>query len=671
MNQDSEILEKLNADFTLLATQGAEVSEKLERGQAESPSKRAFEKILSNGQGPFVVSVLCLSDKARASVERWIAANMLRKVENNHTTFILADLEELTSDSQLNQEFCTTGHVLVVAGEVGHHSGETEVDSLDTLAAHFPAIWPWVAGSQAHTSESLWWDQPHAQSHKGRMETLFLDEKASGDSALLSSKTEGLLRKVLFMEPSIRLLQGAFDFLVGRQQRELGTLESRKSRQPRKAAAHSPRPSLQNDKSAVDVRDQFNEGLASLEKSISLKSERATQPLGYLTNLMREQVSKLQLEDLDKHQSPSLTKLSINGSHLGAVNRAIEFALRKELSEDVKTIQHQLAELTETSIENLPGIDSAEFHLENVSLRETEIWRRVENLMAIGKESHIELARKGFFDVLTAGRQKVFILIMFVSLMGRMGLPNLFASGLMRSGFGLFMATVLIGSMVNAIFVWRREKESQSEKEMSKIKDSLFSDGTKVIEQVEKGKLTYLRDYFRDISKKFERELKRAVEEHANRSKEQAKRESMRAEDIRSKLEMRISDLASVGKQVSSLQADSRKLHQSVTGTIHTQAKLYRSEVAVDSDSVRQEAQAASQSTGQSEAHELGSQGERALQNSQEGTGQASGEQSDSISAKEQTRPKRSSALLARREARRRKKESQQELNPQLESAEE
>ena len=75
----------------------------------------------------------------------------------------------------------------------------------------------------------------------------------------------------------------------------------------------------------------------------------------------------------------------------------------------------------------------------------------------------------------------------------------------MRTGFGLFMLTVLVSSMVNAIVTWRRERQSQSEKEMAKIKDSLLSDGTKVIEQVEKGKLTFLRDYLKEVNKKLMR----------------------------------------------------------------------------------------------------------------------------------------------------------------------
>jgi hypothetical protein len=191
-------------------------------------------------------------------------------------------------------------------------------------------------------------------------------------------------------------------------------------------------------------------------------------------------------------------------------------------------------------------------------------WRSVENLMAIGKETHIELVRKGFFDVLTAGRQKVFIIIMFASLMGRMGLPNLFSTPAARTAFGLFMAAVMIGSMISAILHWRREKQLTSEKELSKIRDSLLAEGSKVIDQVERVKLTAMRDYLKDAVRIFESTVKQSVEETLA---EEA--ELQRQEALRKSLDVRLKQATEAQRGVTKLLEQARSLSVGALRSLH------------------------------------------------------------------------------------------------------
>lgn len=262
------------------------------------------------------------------------------------------------------------------------------------------------------------------------------------------------------------------------------------------------RASSDCDKEYVPLRDRFTEQTLAIDRQLTLKSERATQPLGELSGLMRSIAASLNVEDLDKSQSPTMTKLSVNASHLARINRRVEHVLRQEFVADLHDVERQTQQASEMTLQTLHDRFGEGVQVRFAPLDVNHAWRFVENLMAIGKESHIELARKGFFDVLTAGRQKVFLIIMFLSLMGRMGLPNLFATPASKAGFGLFMAMVMISSLVNAN--WRREKQLQSDKEMGKIRDSLLADGTKVIEQVEKAKLGAMREYFKEASRQFD-----------------------------------------------------------------------------------------------------------------------------------------------------------------------
>ena len=592
--------------FQLLATAAHQVSMQLERGQAETPISSAFESLIQSGQDqPLHVSLLCFQLKSKETLWHWLVGqttpqtvnhNQLMTVQLNleqtievptpsiagwadgpwqNVQLTIADsLDQLRNDTRLYQQFSTRGHLFMFAATADHVLSDSEEIFLSDLAESFSVVWPIVVGAKTDAAADLQWTNTLLRTRAQRLEPFcLLPTDRDGGGAVLSDVSSPLRQGLLF-ERRAQALSGAVTNLADRHQRELNSVETRRKLLGEPARGLSLRKPVVDEKALAVVRDQFSEQLVALEKQINLKSDRATQPLGLLTNLMREN-SQLTIEDLDKEQSPSLLKLSVNGSHLATVNRTIEHALRQELTNDVATILSRLQQLTQQASNGISQALGGPAYLSTTTLLESRIWRTVENLMAIGKESHIELARKGVFDMLTAGRQKVFILIMFVSLMGRMGLPNLFQSGLMRTGFGLFMASVLISSMVNAVFVWRREKKSQSEKELSKIKETLFNDGTKVIEQVEKGKLTYIREYLREVGKDFEKQLKQAIEEQGTLRKTESEAESQRQEANRKKLDQKIKSLSEIGRQIATFTTDVRSLHTSAQGVVREAARQH------------------------------------------------------------------------------------------------
>lgn len=571
---------KLQTEFALLVNAGSDVSTQLELGQAETPLTDGFCQLVNpTTNAPLTISLLSLDESSAAMMDEWLSQAIQVDVCS-------VNVEQLLHQPNVYQQFCKSGHLLMVAGKSSHRLTDVEAELLNNLTSNFAITWPTVIGERKRDSEA-WWQQAVVSTHVDRLDPLFLQATSVDGGGDVLANPACPLRGTLLFERQARMLQSVIANLNDRQQREVSALQERKKLLEKQSKPNLTSRVPVNDKEVARIREQFAEELTNLEKQIILKSDRAVQPLGKLTNLMRENATCLSLEDLDKEEAPAVLKLSVNGSHLATVNRKVEHALRQELSADVGTIQDRVQHLTaqaSVSLQSLLG----EQVLTAPPLQESSIWRTVENLLAIGKESHIELARKGFFDVLTAGRQKVFILIMFVSLMGRMGLPNLFQTGAMRSFFGLFMLSVLVGSMVSAIFTWRRERESQSEKEMFKIKESLFNDGTKVIEQVEKGKLIFLRDYLKDVNKKFDQQLKRVAEAKLSEQKNGGDLESQRRDANRKKLDTREKFLTDMGRQINKLTADARSLQVTAIGATREAAREHITVLPSDAPSAVQ-----------------------------------------------------------------------------------
>jgi len=124
--------------------------------------------------------------------------------------------------------------------------------------------------------------------------------------------------------------------------------------------------------------------------------------------------------------------------------------------------------------------------------------------------------------------------------------------------------------MINSILLWRREKKVQSERELGKIRESLFNDACKVIEQVEKVKLAAVREFLKDVGVKIETVAKQKSEgsvslQKTNLEEEQRNKELMkRGLETRSKLVTEIErQSAKLGELVQNgMQSNNVSLHK-------------------------------------------------------------------------------------------------------------
>lgn len=551
------MIDRLNranpSDILALAKQARILSLQLEQGQACTPCSDAFTRLID---GPYSSSpslaFVCLSETSKNSVVSDLMA--LGMVTTEHEKFGIRGaigefLVRITYITELShclgawQEFTEDGQLLIVAGEHLVSEATRFNSSIADLVKSFPVVLVWLTDEGVDT-ESGWWHHSMIQSHASkptvhrRVQSSFERLIASNNQVLRS------LSATIRESQSFDWLQSAIAAFTARTQRELMRIKEAQSKTdgPNRLLMAKP---LNADKDLVKIKEAVATSLSRIDKDLTLKSERGTQPLGKWTGLVREIASSLVVADLEQTQTSSALKLSVNAGHLAKLNRRIEHAIRQELTVDVGTVNRQVEQVVNEHCYDANKSGSSLNGMFPV-LKDQAIWQAVENMIAVGKVSEIELVRKGFFDVLTAGRQKVFIVIMFISLMGRMGLPNLFQSGGSQVAFGIFMAAIMIGSMINSILLWRREKKVQSERELGKIRESLFSDACKVIEQVEKVKLTAVREFLKEVAVKIETVAKQKGEESlslqkTNLEEEQRNKELMkRGLETRAKLVMEI-----------------------------------------------------------------------------------------------------------------------------------
>jgi hypothetical protein len=362
-----------------------------------------------------------------------------------------------------------------------------------------------------------------------------------------------LLRKV-DSETSLKFddrswLELAIQQAMARCDRELSHIQAKKTQGEPTKPVGNLRPTS-SDKELVKVREKLGQRLMKIDRAFSQASERSMQPLGSWSSKVRGITNQLDIQDLEKTQLSNVFRLSIHASHLARMTRHIEHEIRSSLHADLRLIHQETCNATRAILSDGGLLSKVKRRFHFPRLRENEVWDSIENLITVGKETQIELPRKSLFDILTAGRQKVFMVIMFLSLMGRMGLPNLFQSTSSKTTFGLFLGGLMISSMVSTVLLWRREKTEQSSKELEKIRESLLQDATRIVEQVEKAKTTAWREFHKEVLASVESYLKLDLEESAASQRNQIEEEQRFAEGQRRHIDQRSKSLTEAKKKL-------------------------------------------------------------------------------------------------------------------------
>lgn len=552
-----------------LAEQAQSLSEPLERGQSHKPLTDTLHALSEAADGLLSISILCLD--AAASETITAQANAISQAERGIACRV-ADCDILLADIAAFQNFHRGSHMLLVAGSSDCALDERRLQVVRSASELFPLVLPIVVGDDARPAA---WLATVRSAARGASLAPYFQRVAE------QSPVDWPERLLAFREPLVlgkrsNALAGLLEKLAARADSELAYLTLAQSRLEVPAKATSGRGGTDSDKELAPLRERLAEQSSAIDRQLALKSERSTQPLGELSAMIRSVCSSICVEDLEQSRSSSLLKLSINASHLAHLNRRIEHALRQEFINDLQQVQRQMRQATDELLGSLCTRFGTGMQVNLPVLDVNHAWRSVENLMAIGKETHIELVRKGFFDVLTAGRQKVFIIIMFASLMGRMGLPNLFTTPGSKAAFGLFMGMVMVGSMVCAVLHWRREKQVTSEKELGKIRDSMLSEGSKVIDQVERVKLAAMRDYLKEAARTFECTVKQSLDETLAAQRVKRETELQKQEALRKSLDLRLKQVTDIQRQTSKLLEQVRALVASASRTLQEAAARWQ-----------------------------------------------------------------------------------------------
>lgn len=186
--------------------------------------------------------------------------------------------------------------------------------------------------------------------------------------------------------------------------------------------------------------------LADVQESLENRRDQVLQPLSPMMVKFRERARSLEFRDLSTKRHPGETVCYASPEHINSVTELVIGDLKRHVEEDLQNAHDRLTPAitkVEKQVHAASGLH-AQLTLELPSLR--ELWGRVENLISFtGDDNKFVIKRRGFFDLLTAGRQKVFVIIMMVSLLGRFGLSGMEFDGSLTKVLNVAFVVILVG----------------------------------------------------------------------------------------------------------------------------------------------------------------------------------------------------------------------------------
>lgn len=407
-------------------------------------------------------------------------------------------------------QFCERGQVLILILDGPDALSRMDSDWLAEILQLFDVVWPWVA----------------AQDTGG------LGPATSAITNDLSALTEAACLPPLVLTPEARhvklpvLSQGAGPLRDQVQLlRRLRTLEAVLSNEAICRSQHVDELSLRvaaldelqkgrkaGQKNAVETQQGFaseylSRRMKEIEERVVARNEQLAQAKGVFPISMQNLVEHIRFEMLDHSVVEGEHNYQLMAGQLSELERSLSKQLFDQLREDVFQISMQFNEFMPTYFRAVKLSSGGNPDAAVAPPPEDSIWSRLKGMIQVNRESPVRIPRLTIGTLLGKTRQRVFMVLMFGMILGRLGiefLPDKPAKWLQDTlaigGASLFF--VCVGSV---IVDHRKDTRKLKQTALERIREAIVGDATKVFDAVQKEKLRLIKSYLDQTQKKLEK----------------------------------------------------------------------------------------------------------------------------------------------------------------------
>ena len=299
------------------------------------------------------------------------------------------------------------------------------------------------------------------------------------------------LRGSIASATRLRRALAIHDMLHDREQTEVRLLQSRQKRDLRieraaPAAENDDRRTLEGLKAFTG--EEFSRVTTSLRESGRRAGLRGGEMAGFLDQL----ISSLRTEDLNREEAGRKLRLRLREQAAEELKERFAENLKALIGADVAAVSDALTRV-EGEIDRQLGQQGIVAPVINRPKLQ-QLWEPIEEGLHIDTRYRGEMPKRGFLQRLGEGRRVIFLFLMAGSLVGGfMGFNIRRAAGMGPVFLLLFLAVVGY-----TFYSWKDEDKEILDNELSKLKDVLSSDFTRLLQDALRERQTRLQTILED-----------------------------------------------------------------------------------------------------------------------------------------------------------------------------
>ncbi len=463
--------------------------------------------------------------------------------------------EMILKNPGLLNRVVTQANLLVVAAPLHYDLSDQDQQAILEISQNMDGFWPLLVVDELEEDTNLpsigWWQKHKAPTVqlKPQLLTTHVAAKVPG----MLQDMDDATRQALFLYLQACRVIHASEAVQERAQQEARQLQSRKTREQRKAkAGESDVKADATERHEWDnIRNYLNDEMTRLNKNIQELGKKALLPDSTIVSQLDQFIGRLQVDDLNQEPGHKSVKLTVKDSFLNELKNNVKGLLKNQLRNELASLSSNLKtqqEKIETDVRELSGQPQS---LPLTSADESAVWGSLKEQLSVSVRYRGEMPKRGFMSRLGDGRKAIMGISMMAMIIG----------GVFKAVWGIdFRAMIMIiaplifiGAVVYSFIVWPKEDAERLSKELDKVRDGLSSELKRLLNELQRDKQSKINDHLDNEKKSVTRKLEEIMRETQSQQDKASGQQKEQAQTRIQQIDQQVRDLQNIERDITGL----------------------------------------------------------------------------------------------------------------------
>lgn len=476
-------------------------------------------------------------------------------------------VDEVLDSPSLLADLARRSNVLLACGPAAGLS-EDQADALAECASVASLLLPLPTTGEDRPPRRGWWSDRQLVGDAEALPPVFLGDPLPPASGFLTDPNSVVAGLTLLLGDAQRLERAA-DMLLDRIEQDRRQLDTQREHVARDLqVVEDGGKDRGGRRGPVDgIKGVLQDELGRLGTGLEDQSRKAFRSGGAVARPVEEVIGSVGPADLVENEANGVFVLTLDSAVVERLDRTMEQALRRQISQEVSALADGLGLLSEQLTSSMQTLGAGTTTLELAVADEGEMFRRVRDLVQLELRYRGEMPKRGLFARLGEGRRAMYGVMSLAFFGSALGISR--RSPMMLGA----MLAVFIGAFAYTFVSFKRQDRSRRSKEVDKVQSALRSSASRVLSEAEREKSRLVSGHLDRVGKEAQRRLEGVARETEGRVKAHADQQRAELRQRLKAMEGRVRAAGDQSKPVGRLRQEVVDLRRDVQKALRAAAR--------------------------------------------------------------------------------------------------